>query len=146
MTSLQRPWLERPDPTHPIVAELAGSRAVVAVEGPQEVLRIVHAAYNTFSSGRQWDPEGGTTTLDRRTVEAAVALGDLIAQAGAADFAHGIQPGPVYHYAGGAIGLDLRFGDPEADERAVEAIALEFEALGCSLNTSGIPHVTSGGS
>ena len=33
-TDLQRPWLERQAPTHPLVAELADSKALIAVEGP----------------------------------------------------------------------------------------------------------------
>jgi hypothetical protein len=139
---LKRPWMERSAPTHPLVAELADSKAVIAVEGPGEVLRIVFAAYKVFCDGREWDPEGGTTSLDSGTVQAAAALGELIGQAGAADFAHGIQPGPVYYFGGSAIGLDLRFGDPEADWRVLEAIVCGFEALGCELNPSAGASVT----
>jgi hypothetical protein len=65
---------------------------------------------------------------------------------GASDFEHGIQPGPVFHFDGGAIGLDLRFGDPEADGRAVEAIAEGFAALGCTLGGEGGVPIVSGGS
>jgi hypothetical protein len=141
-TDLQRPWLERPAPTHPLVAELADSKALIAVEGPDELLGIVFAAYKTFCDGREWDPEGGTTSLDSRTVQAAAALGQLIGQAGAADYGHDIQPGPVYYFGASAIGLDLRFGDPDADWRALEAIACGFEALGCALNPSASASVT----
>jgi hypothetical protein len=69
-------------------------------------------------------------------------LGQLIGQAGAADYGRGIQPGPVYYFGASAIGLDLRFGDPEADWRALEAIACGFEALGCALNPSASTSVT----
>ena len=93
-TELQRPWMERPAPTHPLVAELADSKALIAVEGPDELLGIVFAAYRTFCDGRDWDPEGGTTSLDSGIVQAAAALGQLIGQAGAADYAARHPAGP----------------------------------------------------
>ena len=80
------------------------------------------------------------------TVDACARLGGLICQAGASDFEHGIQPGPVFHFDGGAIGLDLRFGDPDADGRAVEAIAEGFAALGWTLGGEGRAPIISGGS
>jgi hypothetical protein len=64
-----------------------------------------------------------------------------------ADHGHGISPGPVVNFTGSSLLLDLRFGDQEADARAVEAIALWFEELGLTLGedtTNGV--VISGGS
>ena len=145
-SGLSRPWLERPAPTHPLLTQLADSKAMIGVQGAEEVLRVVLAAYRTFAAGRDWDPSAGTTTLDGPTVDACVRLGGLIYQAGASDFEHGIQPGPVSHFDGGAIGLDLRFGDPDADGRAVEAIAEGFAALGCTLGGEGGAPIVSGGS
>jgi hypothetical protein len=85
---------------------------MIGVQGPEEVLRVVLGAYRTFAAGRDWDSSAGTTTLDRPAVDACAGLGRLICQAGASDFEHGVQPGPVFHFDGGAIGLDLRFGIP----------------------------------
>jgi hypothetical protein len=107
---------------------------------------VVLAAYRTVAAGRDWDPSAGTTTLDSPTVDACTRLGSLTYQASASDFEHGIQPGPVFHFDGGAIGLDLRFGDPDADGRAVEAIAEGFAALGCTLGGEGDARIISGGS
>jgi len=104
------------------------------------------AAYRTAAAGRNWDPSAGTTTLDGPTVDACARVGGLIYQAGASNFEHGIQPGPVFHFDGGAIGLDLRFGDPDADGRAVEAIAEGFATLGCTLGGEGGAPIISGGS
>ena len=73
---------------------------------------MVLAAYRTFAAGRDWDPSAGTATLDRPTVDACARLGRLIWQAGASDFEHGVQPGPVFHFDEGAIGLDLASGIP----------------------------------
>jgi len=145
-SGLSRPWLERPPPTHPLLTQLADSKAMIGVQGPEKVLRLVLAAYRTFAAGRAWDPSAGTTTLDRPTVDACARLGRLIYQAAASDFEHGVQPGPVFHFDGGVIGLDLRFGDPEADGRAVEAIAEGFAALGCTLGGEGGAPLVSGGS
>jgi hypothetical protein len=145
-SELSRPWLERPAPTHPLLEQLADTRAFVGVHGPEEVLRIVFAAYRTVVAGRDWDPSAGTTTLDEPTVEACVRLGRLLWQAGASDFEHGIQPGPVFHFDGGTIGLDLRFGDPDDDGRAIEAIADGLAELGCTLGGAGGAPITSGGS
>jgi hypothetical protein len=147
MTSgLSRPWLERPAPTHPLLTELADSKAMVGVQGPEEILRVVLAAYRTAAAGREWDPSAGTTTLDGPTVGACARLGELIYLAGVSDFEHKIQPGPVFHFDGAAIGLDLRFGDPDDDGRAVEAIAEGFAALGCTLGGEGGAPIISGGS
>ncbi len=57
-----------------------------------------------------------------------------------------IQPGPVFSFNGTTIGLDLRFGDPDDDGRAVEAIAEGFAALGCTLGGEGGAGIVSGGS
>jgi len=141
-----RPWLERPAPTHPLLEQLADSRAFIGVQGPEEVLRVVFGAYRTAAAGRDWDPSAGTTTLDAVTVEACARLGRLIWQAGASDFEHGIQPGPVFQFDGGTIGVDLRFGDPDDDGRAVEAIAEGFTELGCTLGGEGGAPIVSGGS
>jgi hypothetical protein len=81
---------------------------MIGVQGAEQVLRVVLAAYRTVAAGRDWDPSAGSTTLDGPTVDACVRLGGLIYQAGASDFEHGIQPGPAFHFDGGAIGLDLR--------------------------------------
>ena len=143
---LSRPWIERSVPTHPLVEQLADTRALIGVQGPEEVLRVVVAAYRTAAAGRDWDPSAGTTTLDAATVEGCALLGKLIWEAGASDFEHGIQPGPVFHFDGGTIGLDLRFGDPDDDGRAVEAIAEGFAELGCTLGGAGGAPIVSGGS
>lgn len=145
-SALSRPWLGRPAPTHPLLEQLADSRALIGVQGPEELLRVVFAAYRTAEAGRDWDPSAGTTTLDAATVEACARLGKLIWQAGASDFEHGIQPGPVFHFDAGTIGVDVRFGDPDDDGRAVEAIAEGFAELGCTLGGAGGPPITSGGS
>jgi hypothetical protein len=145
-SELSRPWLERPAATHPLLEQLADSRAYIGVQGREEVLRVVFAAYRTAGAGREWDPAAGTTTLDPATVEACARLGRLVWQAGASDFEHGIQPGPVFHFDGGTIGIDLRFGDPDDDGRAVEAIAEGFAALGCTLGGAGGAPIVSGGS
>ena len=71
---------------------------------------VVFAAYGTVAAGRDWDPSAGTTTLDAATVEACARLGRLLWLAGASDFEHGVQPGSVFQFGGGMIGLDLRFG------------------------------------
>ncbi len=141
-----RPWLERPAPTHPLLEQLGDSQSFLGVHGPEEALRVVFAAYRTFAAGRDWDPSAGTTTLDAATVAACARQGRLIWQASAADFEHGIQPGPVFHFDGGTIGLDLRFGDPDDDGRAVEAIAEGFAELGCTLGGAGGAPIVSGGS
>lgn len=143
---LSRSWLERPAPTHPLLDQIAGNRALIGVQGSEEVLRVVLAAYRTFAAGRDWDPSAGTTTLDAAIVAACARLGGLIWEAGVSDFEHGIQPGPVFHFDGGAIGLDLRFGDPDDDGRAVEAIAEGFAELGCTLGGPGGAPIVSGGS
>jgi hypothetical protein len=145
-SELSRPWLERPAPTHPLLEQFADSRAFIGVQGPGEVLRVVFAAYRTVAAGRDWDPSAGTTALDAATVEACARLGRLLWQAGASDFEHGVQPGPVFHFDGGTIGLDLRFGDPDDDGRAVEAIAESFAELGCTLGGAGGAPIISGGS
>jgi hypothetical protein len=145
-SELSRPWLERPAPTHPLLEQLADSQSFIGVDGPEEVLRVVFAAYRTFTAGRQWDPSVGTTALDAATVAACAGLGRLIWQASASDYEHGIQPGPVFHFDGGTIGLDLRFGDRDDDGRAVEAIAEGFMELGCTLGGAGGPPIVSGGS
>ena len=145
-SELSRPWLGRPTPTHPLLEQLAGSRAFIGIQGPEEVLRVVFAAYRTVTAGRDWDPSAGTTTLDAPTVEACARLGRLLWQAGASDFEHGIQPGPVFQFDGGTVGLDLRFGDPDDDGRAVEAIAEGFAELGCTLDGAGGGAIVSGGS
>jgi hypothetical protein len=44
------------------------------------------------------------------------------------------------------IGLDIRFGDPDDDGRAVEAIAEGFAELGCTLGGEGGAPIVSGGS
>jgi hypothetical protein len=145
-SGLSRPWLERPTPTHRLLTELTDSKAMIGIRGPEEVLRVVLAAYRTFAAGRECDASAGTTTLDGPTVDACARLGRLIWQPGASDFEHGVQPGPVFHFDGGAIGLDLRFGDPDDDGRAVEAIAEGFAALGCTLGGEGGAPIVSGGS
>ncbi len=64
-----------------------------------------------------------------------------------ADYEHRIPPGPVVTFTGASLLLDLRFGDPDEDGRAVEAIAEGFEDLGLRLceGTTGSA-VVSGGS
>jgi hypothetical protein len=107
----------------------------------------VLAAYRVESTGGRWDPEAGRTQLDRATVDRAAELGQLVAHAGMADYGHGVSPGPVVNFTGSSLLLDLRFGDPDEDARAVEAIALGFEKLGLTLGedaTGGV--AVSGGS
>jgi hypothetical protein len=117
------------------------------VGGDPEVARVVLAAYRVASTGGRWDPEGGRTHLDCVTVEQAAKLGQLMAHAGMADYGQGISPGPVVNFTGSSLLLDLRFGDPEADARAVEAIALGFEELGLTLGEQAAGGVViSGGS
>ena len=78
------PEVRAPDaPTHPLLTQLADSKAIVGVQGAEEVLRVVLAAYRTFAAGRDRDPSAGTTTLDGPTVDACARLGGLIYQAGA---------------------------------------------------------------
>ena len=79
-SGLCSPWLERPAPTHPLLTQLADSKAMIGVQGAEEVLRVVLAAYRTFAAGRDWDPSAGTATLDRPIVVACVRLGGLIYQ------------------------------------------------------------------
>jgi hypothetical protein len=146
-SNFDRSWIDRPAPNHPLVGQLAGRMAELAIDGDPEVARIVLAAYRVASAGGSWDPEGGTTTLDRATVDRAVRLGQLLAHAGMADYEHRIAPGPVVGFTGGSLVLDLRFGDPEDDGRAVEAIALGFEELGLTLGEGvGRGTLISGGS
>lgn len=145
-SELSRPWLERPAPTHPLLEQLSDSQSFIGVQGPEEILRVVFVAYRTFAAGRDWDPSAGTTTLDGATVAACARLGRVIWQASASDFERGIQPGPVFHFDGGTIGLDLRFGDPDDDGRAVEAIAEGFAELGCTLGGASGASIISGGS
>ena len=111
-SGLSRPWLERPAPTHPLLTQLADSKAIIGVQGPEEVLRVVLAAYSTFAAGRDWDPLAGTTSLDGPTVDACARLGRLIGQAGASDFEHGIQPGPVFHFDGARLAWTFASGIP----------------------------------
>lgn len=143
---MSRPWLERPAPTHALLDVLADSQSFVDVQGPEEILRVVFAAYRTFAAGRDWDPSAGATTLDAATVAACARLDRLIWQASAFDFEGGIQPGPVFHFDGGTIALDLRFGDPDDDGRPVEAIAEGLAELGCTLGGAGGAPIISGGS
>ncbi len=49
--------------------------AMVGVQGPEEVLRVVFAAYRTCAAGREWDPSAGATTLNGPTVDACARLG-----------------------------------------------------------------------
>lgn len=147
MTSFDRPWIERAPPTHPLVDHVAGRTVAFGVAGDPEVARIVLAAYLVANSDGEWDPDGGQTPLDRATVARAARLGQLLADAGRADFERGVPPGPVVTFTGASLLLDLRFGDPDEDGRAVEAIAQEFEALGLSLGEgSAGGMVLSGGS
>lgn len=147
MTSFERPWLERAPATHPLVDQLAGRSVALAVGGDSEVARVVLAAYRVARDGDEWDPEAGQTTLDRATVARAARLGQLLADAGRADFEHGIAPGPVVTFTGASVLVDLRFGDPDEDARAVEAIAEGFEELGLTLGEGiGGGAVVSGGS
>jgi len=129
-----------------LLEQLADTQSFIGVQGPEEILRVVFAAYRTIAAGRDWDPSAGTTTLDTATVESCVRLGELLWWAGVSDFEHGIQPGPVFYFDGGAIGLDLRFGDPGDDGRAVEAIADSFAALGCTVGGVRDGPIVSGGS
>ncbi len=147
MSSFDRPWIERPPATHPLADQVAGRSVELVVAGDPEVAKVVAAAYRVASTGGEWDPEGGRTTLDRATVARAASLGQLLADAGRADYEHGIAPGPVVSFRGGSLLLDLRFGDPDDDARAVEAIAQGFEELGLSLGEgSAGTMVISGGS
>jgi hypothetical protein len=61
-SGLSRPRLERPAPTHPLLTQLADSKAMIGVQGPEDVLSVVLAAYTTFAAGRDWDSttEGGS--------------------------------------------------------------------------------------
>jgi hypothetical protein len=131
---------------HPLLGQLADTQSLIGVEGPREVLQVVFWAYKTAAAGRAWDSTAGTTTLDGATVESCARLGALLWQAGESDFEHGIQPGPVFRFDGGTIGFDLRFGDPDDDGRAVEAIVEGFAELGCTLGGAGGEPIVSGGS
>jgi len=133
MTGFDRPWLERDEATHPLAGQVAGRTVALGVSGDPEVARIVLAAYRVESARGRWDPEAGRTTLDRATVARAAELGQLLAHAGMADYGRGIAPGPVVTFTGASLLLDLRFGDPDEDARAVEAIAQGFEALDLTL-------------
>lgn len=133
MSSFDRPSIERAHPAHPLAIQVAGRTVELAIDGDPEVARVVAAAYRVASSDGEWDPEGGRTTLDRSTVARAASLGQLLADAGRADYEHGIPPGPVVAFTGASLLLDLRFGDPDHDARAVEAIARGFEELGLGL-------------
>lgn len=147
MSSFERPWIERPPATHPLADQVAGRSVELVVAGDPEVARVVVAAYRVASSGGQWDPDGGRTTLDRATVARAASVGRLLADAGRADYEHGISPGPVVLFRGGSLLLDLRFGDPDDDARAVEAITEEFEQLGLTLSEGTVGGaIVSGGS
>ncbi len=147
MSSFDRPWIGRAAATHPLAEQLAGRSVELGIAGDPEVVRVVLAAYRVASSHGDWDPEAGRTTLDRATVDRAARLGQLLAHAGMADYGRGIPPGPVVSFTGASLLLDLRFGDPDEDARAVEAIAEGFERLGLSLGegTAGST-VVSGGS
>ena len=65
-----RHWLERPPPTDSLLEQIVDGRAFIGVHRPEEVLRVVYAAYRTVAAGRDWDPSAGTTTLEAATVEA----------------------------------------------------------------------------
>jgi hypothetical protein len=53
-SELSRPWLDRPAPTHSLLEQLADSQSFIGVQGPEEVLRVVFAAYTTFVAGRDY--------------------------------------------------------------------------------------------
>ncbi len=147
MSSFDRPWIGRTAATHPLADQLAGRSVELGITGDPEVLRVVLAAHRVASSHDDWDPEAGRTTLERATVDRAARLGQLLAHAGMADYEHGIPPGPVVAFTGASLLLDLRFGDPDEDARAVEAIAEGFEELGLGLSEgSAGSTVVSGGS
>ncbi len=146
MSDFDRPWIGRPAAMHPLADQLAGRSVELGITGDPEVLRVVLAAYRVANSHRHWEPEAGRTTLDRTSVDRAARLGQLLAHAGMADYEHGISPGPVVTFTGASLLLDLRFGDPDEDARAVEAIAEGFEEIGVSLSegTAGSTVVSSG--
>jgi hypothetical protein len=56
-SELSRPWLDRPASTHPLLKRLADSQSFIGVQGSEEVLRVVFAAYATFAASRDWDPQ-----------------------------------------------------------------------------------------
>src|ERR1039458_7290722 len=138
-------WISRPPATHPLVRELAGTQAWFAIDAPELALEIVMAAYDAIT-----DPDGEPCTwdeyapdLDVSSVPADVAqacadLGTLIGQAGIPAFVAGtpFASGPVVHYDGNSIELNLCDGDFEADSRAAEAIITGFEALGFTVRRS----------
>lgn len=134
MSTFDRSWTERAPATHPLADQVAGRSVELAIGGDPEVTRVVAAAYRVASSGGEWDPEGGRTTLNRATVARAARLGQLLADAGRADYGHGISPGPVVTFTGRSLLLDSCFGNPGEDARAIEAIAQGFEELGLSLD------------
>lgn len=134
MTGFDRPWIKGAAPTHPLADEVAGRSVELGIDGDPEVVRVVLAAYRVAGSHGEWDPAAGQTTLDRATVERAARLGQLVAHAGMADYQHRVAPGPVVAFTGASLLLDLRFGDPDEDGRAVEAIAQGFEELGLTLS------------
>lgn len=147
MSPFDRSWIERAPATHPLANQVAGRSVELAIGGDPEVARVVVAAYRVASSRGEWDPEGGRSTLDRATVARCAGLGRLLADANTADYERGIPPGPVVTFTGRSLLLDLRFGDPDEDARAVEAIAQGFEELGLSLGEgSAGSGVVSGGS
>lgn len=146
MTTFDRSWIARGPATHPLADRVAGRSAELMIAGDPEVARVVVAAYRVASSGGEWDPDGGRTTVDRETVARAAGLGKLLADAGRADYEQGIAPGPVVAFTGRSLVLDARFGDPDDDARAVEAIVEGFEGLGLSLGEGGDGVVVSGGS
>ena len=147
MSTFDRSWIERAPATHSLANRVVGRSVELVIGGDPEVARVVVAAYGVASNGGEWDPEGGRTTLDPATVARAARLGQLLADAGRADYEHGIPPGPVVTFTGRSLLLDSRFGDPDEDARALEAIAQGFEELGLSLGEgSGGSAVVSGGS
>ncbi len=147
MSTFDRSWLGRAPATHPLANQVAGRSVELAIGGDPEVARVVVAAYRVASNGDEWDPEGGRTTLDPAIVARAARLGQLLADAGRADYERGIPPGPVVAFTGRSLLLDSRFGDPDEDARAVEAIAQGFEDLGLSLGEGGPDGtIVSGGS
>lgn len=147
MSNFDRPWAGRAAATHPLAEQLAGRSVELGITGNPEVVRVVMAAYRVAISHGDWNPEAGRTPLDRAAVDRAARLGQLLAYAGMADYGRGIPPGPVVGFTGASLLLDLRFGDPDEDGRALEAIVEGFEELGLRLSeaTSGSP-IVSGGS